>query len=38
MILSSLCEYYGYLSRGGKTLPKGYSDISITHSDSLIPL
>ena len=35
MILSSLCEYYGYLSRGGKTLPKGYSDISITHTVSL---
>ena len=35
MILSSLCEYYGYLSRGGKTLPKGYSDISITHTISL---
>lgn len=35
MILSSLCEYYGYLSRGGKTLPEGYSDISITHTVSL---
>ena len=37
MILSSLCEYYGYLSRGGKTLPEGYSDILITHTVSLSP-
>lgn len=37
MILSSLCEYYGYLSRGGKALPEGYSDISITHIVSISP-
>lgn len=37
MILSSLCEYYGYLSRGGKTIPDGYSDILVTHTVSLSP-
>lgn len=35
MILSCLCEYYGYLKQQNKTLKEGYSQISVTHTVSL---
>ena len=35
MILSWLCEYYGYLKQQNKTLKEGYSQISVTHTVSL---
>jgi len=31
MIISSLCEYYGYMAKNGKVLRDGYSSIEITH-------
>ena len=37
MLIKALCDYYDILSKAGKVLPEGYSNVGVHYLVSLTP-